>query len=114
MALAAVSCFAMSAATSAHALDCPIPQNAAKAGVIAEPEKTIAAMAPLLSAPNAAERAPEIVAQVRKRHPKAQSAEIVNFLITAYCPIANARNIGEPEKRALVEAFAGAVTQQVY
>ncbi|MFN3892690.1 MAG: hypothetical protein ACK4MV_20015 [Beijerinckiaceae bacterium] len=101
-------------AACALALECPQPQDVAKPGVIVEPETTIKDMAALLSGPDIVQRAGEIVAQTRRRYPNAQAGEIVNFLITAYCPIANARNVSEAEKQALVEAFAGAVTRQLY
>ena len=101
-------------ATSAVALECPRPQSVAKPGVLEEPEATIAAMAPALSGPDAARRAPELVARVRARYPTAQPAEIVNFLITAYCPVAVAQGRDDAASLALVEAFAGAVTQALY
>ena len=100
--------------TSAHALVCPTPQSVAKPGVIFEPEATIKNMAPLLTPVDAAQRAGEIVAYVRKRYPTAKPEELVNFLVTAYCPLANRQNIGEAEKQALVNDFAAAVTRQVY
>lgn len=109
-----VALAAFLASTSAHALVCPLPQSVAKPGVIAEPEATIAALAPLLGAGDPVQRATEIVARVRKRNPTAKPEELVNFLVTAYCPVANGRNISEAEKQALVNAFAAAVTQQLY
>ena len=52
--------------------------------------------------------------QVRARYPAAGSAEIVNFLITAYCPVAVSQGASEADRRALVAAFANAVTQALY
>lgn len=101
-------------ATSAVALECPRPQSVAKPGVLEEPEATIAAMAPALSVPGVAQRAPELVARVRARYPAAQSPEIVNFLITAYCPVAVAQGATDADRQALVETFATAVTQALY
>lgn len=101
-------------ATSALALECPLPQTAGKPGVIEEPQATIAAMAPALSRPDVARRAPELIAQVRARHPAAQSDEIVNFLLTAYCPVAVAQGRDEAARRALIEAFTSAVMEALY
>ena len=108
-------CVATAAAsTSAQALVCPLPQSVAKPGVIVEPEAAITKLTPLLNGDGVARRAGEIVSQVRKIYPTAKPEELVNFLVTAYCPVANRRNMGEAEKQALVNAFAAAVTQQLY
>ena len=105
---------AIAGSTAAQALVCPLPESVSKPGVIEEPEATIAAMGPLLSSRDAAQRAGEIVAHVRKRYPTAKPEELVNFLITAYCPVINSQDIGEAEKQALVNGFAAAVTRQLY
>jgi hypothetical protein len=110
LAAAAVLC----GAHGAQALVCPMPQSVAKPGVIAEPESAIVALSPMLRAGDAVQRAPEIVAAVRKRFPAAKPEELVNFLVTAYCPVANERQSSEAEKQALVNAFAAAVTEQLY
>ncbi|MBX9757912.1 MAG: hypothetical protein K2Y29_03980 [Beijerinckiaceae bacterium] len=112
--LAGILLFAGAIGLPALALECPVAQTSGRAGVIAEPDAVIAAMAPLLGGPDAAARAGEIVARVRARYPGAPSDEIVNFLVTAYCPIVNGENLAEPEKVARVNAFAAAVTQQLY
>lgn len=112
--LAGSALFAAVMALSAQALECPVPQTSGRPGVITEPEAVIGAMAPLLGGPDAASRAGEIVARVRARYPAAPSDEIVNFLITAYCPLVNKQSLAEAEKAALVSAFATAVTAQLY
>ena len=111
---AILSCSLSLAAFGVRALECPAPQPAGRAGVIAEPQAAIAAMAPLLAAPDAAARASDIVAQVRQRYPAAQSDEIVNFLVTAYCPIVNAQSLAEAEKLERVNTFSAAVMRQLY
>jgi hypothetical protein len=105
---------AWSAAFAAHALECPTPQPSGRPGVIAETQSTIADIARLLTGADAAARAGEIVAQVRQRHPGANADEIVNFLVTAYCPVVNAQGLPEAEKVSRINAFSGAVMRQLY
>lgn len=112
--LAAMACAVALIAGAAHALECPLAQPAGRAGVIAEPDAVIAALAPLLAGPDAPGRAAEIVAQTRQRYPAAQSDEIVNFLVTAYCPIVNAQSLPEADKLSRVNAFSTAVMRQLY
>ncbi|MDP2354986.1 MAG: hypothetical protein Q8M31_02860 [Beijerinckiaceae bacterium] len=110
-----LSCaFLICLSVGAQALECPTPQSAAKPGVIVEAEAVIAEMMPLLAQGDATQRASGIVAYARKRFPTAQPGEIVNFLITAYCPVANGQNISEADKQTLVNNFATAVTRQLY
>jgi hypothetical protein len=71
-------------------------------------------MAHLLAGPDAAARAAEIVAQTRQRHPGAKPGEIVNFLVTAYCPVVNAQGLTEADKANRINAFSAAVMRQLY
>jgi hypothetical protein len=111
---AIAACVMLMAVGVAHALECPVAQPTGRAGVIAEPTTLIAALAPVLSGPDASGRAAEIVAQTRQRYPGAQPDEIVNFLVTAYCPVVNAQSLPESEKQSMVSAFAAAVMRQLY
>jgi hypothetical protein len=55
-----------------------------------------------------------IVNDLRKRYPAANTPEIVNYLLTAYCPIiANDTGLSESEKRARMDHFSSQVDQIV-
>ena len=56
-----------------------------------------------------------MVAELRKRHPDAQSGALVNYLITAYCPsVHDNANLNEAEKTAKLKAFADQVLGYLY
>jgi hypothetical protein len=47
------------------------------------------------------------VAQLRSRHPNASRGAVANFLITAFCPIINARpGMSGDEKKQALRAFS--------
>jgi len=57
---------------------------------------------------------PELVAELRRRHPGAGDAELVNYLVTAYCPVvARLSGLGDAERTARVDRFAGQVRQAI-
>ncbi|WP_431285525.1 hypothetical protein ACQW02_12250 [Humitalea sp. 24SJ18S-53] len=106
MAVLGLACAALPAA----ALDCPIPQPNATAGVIREPAAQIDRLAGLLGTGDVANRVPDIVRDLRQRYPAAGSADIVNYLVTAYCPVVNQlTGLGEAEKQARLAAFSSTV-----
>lgn len=107
--VAAVLALAL-AALPAAALDCPVAQPNAAPGVIRETPAQIDRLANLLGSGDAANRVPDIVRDLRQRYPAAGSAEIVNFLVTAYCPVVNlASGLGDAEKQARLMAFSSSV-----
>ncbi len=91
------------------ALECPEPQTAASAGILKEPEREINDLSRLLASGDTENRISEIVADLRRRYPAADGAELVNFLVTAYCPAVNAEDISEEAKTAKIETFSSHV-----
>ncbi len=102
-------------AVSARALECPEAQPASQPGVITETPAQIAELAPVLAGGDVGGQIPKIVAALQKRYPTAGSAEIANYLITAYCPgVANAAGLDDAQKTARVQAFSKAVLSVLY
>lgn len=98
----------------ALALECPDPQQG-RPGVIKETPSQIAELAPVVAGADVTAEIPAIVDGLRKRYPAAGSAELVNYLITAYCPaVDKSASLSEPEKTARVQAFAKAVLGVLY
>ena len=99
---------------AADALDCPRPQPQARPGVIRETPEEIAAFSSVI-ADGDLDTVPKAIAVVRKRYPNAQSAEVANDLITAYCPaVQKLPNLTEAEKTARMKAFADRVLKFLY
>jgi hypothetical protein len=98
----------------ALAIDCPDPQQG-RPGVIKETPAQISELGPVLAGSDVTAQIPAIVDGLRKRYPAAGSAELVNYLITAYCPaVDKSASLSEPEKTARVQAFAKAVLGVLY
>lgn len=101
--------------SSARALDCPQAQPAATHGVITETPAQISELAPMLAGSDVSAQIPNIVAALQKRYPTAGSAEIANYLITAYCPgVAKVADLDDGQKTARVQAFSKAVLAALY
>jgi len=102
-------------AVPAHALECPVPQPLKRPGVLQETQAQIAAVAKQLAAGDASDRVPTIIADLRARYPTAENAEIINYLLTAYCPVVAALpGLNESQKQAQVQSFAAQLMQQIY
>jgi hypothetical protein len=98
----------------AHALECPVAHPQGGKGVLRESRQTIAEASAKLTEQGST-AAPDLVACLRARHPKATNGEIVNYLVTAYCPVVNRDNAkSEVEKRAQLMQFNKAVVSIVY
>lgn len=87
-------------------ITCPLPQLGENGGDLFESPQAIAAAGARLR--SGSENAIlEIAGQVRTRQPNASRAEIVNYLVTAYCPEVNRRGaLDASAKRDAVRAFA--------
>jgi hypothetical protein len=99
---------------AAVALECPVSHSQSGKGVLQETPQAIAAMSKVLAA-NAAGAAPDIVAGLKQRHPNASNGEIINYLVTAYCPVVNRqRGQSEATKRAQMAHFNKSIVNTVY
>ena len=94
----------------AQAFECPVPQGAQGPGVLKETPAQVRRTASLRGSGDAGNRVTEIVAELRKRHPGVRSAELVDCLVTAYCPVvaglSGLSGLGDAEKTARVDRFA--------
>jgi hypothetical protein len=100
-------------AAQAEAFECPQPVN--RPEVIKETPGEIAELAPALSGGDVTAQVPTIVDAMRKHYPSARSAELANYLITAYCPgVAKTAGLSDTEKTARVQAFSKAVLGALY
>jgi hypothetical protein len=97
------------------ALQCPVPQPAGGPGVIQETAADIDNLAIVLASGDLGPQVPLIVNALRTRHPGVPNGEIVNYLVTAYCPVVNRMSgLSESEKHAKLGAFASQVVQVAY
>ncbi len=99
----------------ALALDCPKPQPTAKPGILKETPAQMAAVGKQLAGGDTFNAIASATADLRIRYPGVESAEVVNYLVTAYCPaVAADSKLSEAQKKAAVDGFAAQVMRQVY
>jgi hypothetical protein len=107
------ACTVLAAPT--HALECPAPQPLTRPGVLRETPAQIAGMSNLLATGDVSNRVTVIVRDLRARYPGVENAELMNYLMAAYCPIvARLSGLGETEKQARMDSFVSQITQLIY
>jgi len=65
-----------------------MPQTLHGPGVLKESSTQIATTGSFLASGDTINRVAEVVADLRKRYPGVADAEIENYLVSAYCPVA--------------------------
>ncbi len=95
------------APAKAMALECPDPQAAASAGALKETKDDIATLGQQLQQGSAGNAVNEIIYNLRQKYPNATSEEVVNYLVTAYCPVVKEdKALSEDQARAKLDEFA--------
>jgi hypothetical protein len=103
------------AAAPCMALECPTPQPAGAPGAIQETPAQIGELSQVLASGDLGNRVPVFVPALRGRHPDVPSGELVNYLVTAYCPVVNGlTGLSNGEKQARLSAFVSQVVQAAY
>jgi hypothetical protein len=99
----------------AFALECPAAQKLTRPGVLQETQAQINNVANLLATGDVGNRVPAIIADLRRRYPGVENAEVVNYLMAAYCPIvARLSGLSDAEKQARMDRFVSQLSQIVY
>jgi hypothetical protein len=102
---------------SAAALECPAPQKLAHPGVLQETPAQLADTAKRLAASGADVDVTlkAMIGDLRARYPNVENAEIANYLISAYCPVA-ARLPGasDGEKKLRLDQFVSLLMGMLY
>ena len=83
--------------------------------MLKETQAQIEATGKMLSSGDVGQRTQAVIADLRKRYPEVESAELANYLITAYCPVvAGLAQLGEAEKKARMDQFVSQLMQKIY
>ncbi len=97
----------LAAPVAARALECPMPEPLKRPGVLRETDRQIAELTAVLASGDAQNHVPIIVADLRRRYPGITNAELVNYLLTAYCPaVARLSGLSDAEQQARADRFA--------
>lgn len=99
---------------SAFALDCPMPQSGSPSGTIKESSEDIKNLAKRLAENNQENVIKEVALELKKKYPASTSEDIVNYLVTAYCPVVKQKSgLSEPEMAQEIEAFSSRVLRTI-
>lgn len=86
---------------------CPESQPRTTQIAIKETAADVAGASAALSGPEPENAIRVIAADLKRRHPQADSAEIVNYLLTAYCPLVKGESgLSDREKREKMHRFS--------
>ena len=97
------------------ALECPAPQPAGAPDAIHETPTQINELSQVLASGDLSNQIPVFVHALRNRHPNVPAGELVNYLVTAYCPGVNRLSgLSNGEKQAQLSAFVRQVVQAAY
>ncbi len=87
-------------------LECPVAPSKQAGGTLGETSRQVDSLGQQLGS-GGENGISSAVAQLRSRHPTASEGDIVNYLITAYCPTIKARSgMSLGDKRQAVRTFA--------
>ena len=99
------------ATSAARALDCPLSQPRTTASALQESPQDIQVLSGLMAAQGTGV-VPQIIAQLKRKYPVAQDAEIANYLVTLYCPVVNRdASLSDAEKADRLSAFSSQIMQ---
>jgi hypothetical protein len=110
--IALAACIASTA--QASAFECPAPQKLARPGVLKETSTQVAVVGQFLASGESSKTVPLVEADLRARYPNVENAEMINYIITAYCPVVNDMKIGDAEKQARMSRFVRDLMQMTY
>jgi hypothetical protein len=97
------------------ALDCPAPQALSRIGVLKETPTQMAVVGAFLASGESSKTVPLVEADLRARYPGVENAELVNYIITAYCPVVDqAKDTSDADKKARLERFVHDLLQMTY
>ena len=94
---------------------CPETQSRTTPMTLQETAADVARASAALSGSESENAIRAIAADLKRRHPQADSAEIVNYLLTAYCPLVKAESgLSDREKRQRMDRFSAQVYTLVH
>ena len=105
----------MLVAAPCMAIECPTPQPAGAPGVLPETPAQIDELAQVLASEDLGPQIPMLFRALRSRHPDVPAGELVNYLVTAYCPVVNhISGLSSAERQERLDAFTTRVTEAAY
>jgi len=105
----------LGSAPQAWALECPVPQQLARPGILKETPTQMAVVGQFMADGKSNKTVPLIEADLRARYPGVENAEIVNYIITTYCPVVkDMTGMSDKEKQARMNRFVKDLMMMTY
>lgn len=104
-----LAALALSACGKPDDLSCPTAQMRGADGVLADGSAEIAAFSSRFESGYAGNAIAEAVEAVRQQYSGATDAEVTNFLVAAYCPVAKQGAVGASAQQAALQQFEAAL-----
>ena len=96
--------------TAKPILECPEPHPLSGNMALEETQSDIKAIGTRLTENPAADVVNEVIFNLKREHPSASAADIVNYLVTAYCPTVAAETwLSKDDATAKVDQFSAQV-----
>ena len=110
--VAAVLTLGLAVAGPVLALECPTPQPLTRPGILQETPAQKADMSTLLAGDETGNQIRVVVRDLRTRYPGVENAELINYLMAAYCSgVAQLTGLGEQEMQARMDRFVSQLAQ---
>jgi hypothetical protein len=110
--LVAVDLGSSQPAQAASEFLCPETHAATTNAALQETPEQLASATNALKSPELGNAIRVIAGDLRKKYPNAGTADIVNYMLTAYCPLVAAKGgLGADEKQAEMDRFSSQVFQ---
>src|SRR5208282_81266 len=105
----------LGSAPRALALECPEPQKLAHPGVLKETPTQMAVVGQFLASGKSNKTVPLVEADLRARYPGVENAEVVNYIVTAYCPVVkDTTGMSDKAKQARMNRFVKDLMMMTY
>lgn len=110
--VAAVAALGLAVAGPVLALECPAPQPLTRPGILQETPAQKAYVSTLLAGDETGNQIRVVVRDLRTRYPGVENAELINYLMAAYCSgVAQLTGLGEQEMQARMDRFVSQLAQ---
>ena len=107
LSLSAASVAMVLMASPAAAMDCPVSQPVTNGVAIKETPARIAQLSVALEQDETGEMTGGTVFALKGLYPRADPAEIINYMVTAYCPVVDRNNsLSESEKKDALDRYS--------
>lgn len=112
--LALLSFCALPARAAEGAFTCPAPEALTTSSAIQETPADVADVTSALAGPERENAILVVADKLKKAHPRATKDEVINYMLTAYCPlVAKDTGLSQSEKRGRMDRFASQVRKML-